>query len=272
MSYIWTDQYNNVICNNCSSPKVNPINNIQFKVIGYNEYGCSDIKTTNVNVIQPLKMLASTGDTICAGTTKQLFAAGAVNYSWYPETGLSSKTSARPCPSPLATITYQVVGKDNFNCFSDTAEVKIVVGHPTPIRLGKDTIIMAGQPYQLNVTAATGDIRKWHWNGSQGLSCLNCPTPQLRVSDDVCISCLAVNVYGCVSTDTVCIKTFCPSTQLFVPNAFTPDGDGINDVLLVQGSGIKMIKSLRIFNRWGEMVFQKQISFPAIRPMHGMEK
>ena len=262
MSYIWTDQYNNVICNNCSSPKVKPINNIQFKVIGYNEYGCSDIKTTNVNVIQPLKMLASSGDTICAGTTKQLFAAGAVNYSWYPETGLSSKTSARPFANPLATTTYRVVGKDNFNCFSDTAEVRIVVGHPTPIRLGKDTIIMAGQPYQLNVTAATGDIRKWHWNGSQGLSCLNCPTPQLRVSDDVCISCLAVNIYGCVSTDTVCIKTFCPSTQLFVPNAFTPDGDGINDVLLVQGSGIKMIKSLRIFNRWGEMVFQKTNFLP----------
>ena len=265
MRYIWSDQYNNVICNNCSSPKVKPINNTQFKVIGYNEYGCSDIKTTSISVIQPLKTLASAGDTICVGTTKRLFAMGAANYSWYPETGLSSKTSATPLANPIATTTYHVVGTDNYNCFSDTAEVKIVVGQPTPLNLGKDTVIMAGQLYQLRAVATTPDIRKWRWSGSPGLSCVTCPAPQLHVSDDVCISCLAINIYGCVSTDTVCIKTFCPSTQLFVPNAFSPDGDGINDDLLLQGSGIKIIKSFRIFNRWGEVVFEKINFLPGDR-------
>ena len=44
---------------------------------------------------------------------------------------------------------------------------------------------------------------------------------------------------------------------MFVPNAFTPDGDGVNDVLVVQGRGIKLVKSLKIFSRWGELVFEK---------------
>ena len=44
--------------------------------------------------------------------------------------------------------------------------------------------------------------------------------------------------------------------EVFLPNAFTPNGDGINDVLLVQGKGIKLIKTFRIYNRWGELVFE----------------
>jgi gliding motility-associated-like protein len=44
---------------------------------------------------------------------------------------------------------------------------------------------------------------------------------------------------------------------VFIPNAFTPDGDGVNDMLFVQGKGIKIVKTFRIFNRWGELIFEK---------------
>jgi gliding motility-associated-like protein len=53
------------------------------------------------------------------------------------------------------------------------------------------------------------------------------------------------------------IKPFCESTQVFIPNAFTPDGDGLNDVLMVRGKGIALVRSFRIFSRWGELVFEK---------------
>jgi gliding motility-associated-like protein len=100
------------------------------------------------------------------------------------------------------------------------------------------------------------DIRKWRWEGAD-FSCLNCPAPVARVVNDACINCTVTNQYGCTSSDTLCIKTFCPTTEVFIPNAFTPDGDGINDRLFVQGKGIKMIKSFRVFSRWGELVFEK---------------
>jgi hypothetical protein len=70
-------------------------------------------------------------------------------------------------------------------------------------------------------------------------------------------------MYGCVSTDTVSIKTFCGATELFVPNAFSPDGDGINDVLLVQGKGVKMIKSLKYSAVGVSWFLKNQISYPA---------
>jgi gliding motility-associated-like protein len=256
-NYVWTDKDNNIICDGCSTTRVKPVYNITYKVLGYSQYGCSQVKTTEVRVIQPLKMLIASGDTVCVGQSKQLMVVGADQYQWYPGTGLSSTTIASPVAKPDVTTTYHVIGKDNYNCFADTAELKMVVGYPTAINIGKDTVITAGSVFRLNATTQTQDIRKWYWNSPVPLSCNNCATPELRVSDNINISCLAINRYGCTSVDTIHIQTFCPATQVYIPNAFTPDGDGINDLLIVQGSGIKMVKSFRIFNRWGEMVFEK---------------
>ncbi|SJZ58242.1 PKD domain-containing protein, partial [Sediminibacterium ginsengisoli] len=262
VNYIWMDQNNNVVCNGCSETSIKPALSGQYKVVGYNQFGCSEVKTTSVRVIQPFRMNAIQGDTICVGQSRRLSATGASNYKWYPETGLSNTTIATPVAQPLETTTYKVIGKDNYNCFTDTAEVKIVVGRPTPFSLGKDTIVTAGNNYQLKILSGAKDIVKWRWSGSPAITCPTCPEPQIRVSEDACITCTAINIYGCASTDTVCIKTFCPATELFVPNAFSPDGDGINDLLIVQGKGIKMIRSFRIFNRWGQVVFEKSNFLP----------
>ena len=262
LSYIWTDQNNKIICTDCSSVMVKPVNNSKYNVLGYSEYGCSEIKTTDVRVIQPLKMITTPGDTLCVGQTKQIFSAGASSYSWYPATGLSNKNVSSPFATPQSSTIYHVIGKDAFNCFTDTAEIKLIVGLPTPINIGKDTVITAGTTYQLNANAQTQDIRKWIWKSPFELSCRNCPTPTVKIDNDATFICTAINKYGCASNDTLNIITFCNTTDLFVPNAFSPDGDGINDVLLVQGKGIKMIKSFRIFTRWGEIVFEKMNFLP----------
>jgi gliding motility-associated-like protein len=200
------------------------------------------------------------------GEATQLHASGAASYSWYPATGLSNKYIPSPVANPKTTTVYHVIGKDEFNCFVDTAEVKVAVGVPTPLNIGKDTVITAGTVFQFNPLPLTSqDIRKWVWKSPVELSCRNCATPQARISNDVDITLTVVNAYGCVSNDTISIKTFCGATELFVPNAFSPDGDGINDVLLVQGKGVKMIKSFKIFSRWGELVFEKSNFLPGDR-------
>lgn len=255
--FIWKDQNENILCTNCTEIKVKPTNSIAYQVIGYNEFGCSEIKSTNVRVINSLKMVTSPGDTLCIGDSKTLFATGAASYNWLPANGLNATNSNSVTIKPTETTNYKVVGKDAFNCFTDTATIKVVVGRPTPITLGRDTTITSGINYQLNVQSINNDIVKWRWSGSTGISCITCPSPLVKLRDDACISCTVVNRYGCASTDTICIKTICPTTEVFVPNAFTPDGDGINDKLIVQGKGIRLIKSFRIFNRWGEIVFEK---------------
>ena len=64
--------------------------------------------------------------------------------------------------------------------------------------------------------------------------------------------------YGCEATDSVNIRLFCNGDgQVYIPNSFTPNYDGKNDVFYVLGRGISNIKSLQIFNRWGDVVFLK---------------
>lgn len=262
MGYIWTDENNRIVCDGCSSTSIKPLFNSTYKVLGYNQYGCSEVKQVSVRVIQPFKMITPMGDTLCAGQNRQLVVKGASTYNWYPETGLSQTNTAITIAKPLTTTTYRVTGKDAFNCFTDTAEIKIVVGNPTRIRIGNDTVVTAGSTHQLLAMPETQNIRKWNWNGPVTFSCKTCPNPEIKIMNDASIYCLAVNIYGCTSIDTINIKTTCSATQVFIPNAFSPDGDGINDVLTVQGSGIKMVKSFRIFNRWGEVVFEKTNFLP----------
>jgi gliding motility-associated-like protein len=70
----------------------------------------------------------------------------------------------------------------------------------------------------------------------------------------------AVNVtdrHGCTAKGEVTVKVVCTGQNFFIPNTFSPNGDGSNDVFYPRGSGLDRAKVLRIFNRWGEIVFEK---------------
>jgi gliding motility-associated-like protein len=261
-NFVWKDQQDNIICNNCLTIKVKPIRSTQYKVIGYNEFGCTQVNSANVQVIDKPKLNIIPEDTICTGESTRLWVSGAAHYQWLPAAGLNNYSSATPTATPTTTTSYKVVGRDINNCFTDTAWVRVVVGNPTPITVGRDSNFVAGSKIQLRATASSADIIRWKWSGGSDLSCVNCPNPIARVVFDECIRCAATNRYGCTTNDTVCFKTFCPTTEVFIPNAFTPDGDGVNDQFFVQAKGIRTIKSLRIFNRWGEVVFEKTNVLP----------
>ncbi|MBN8837468.1 MAG: PKD domain-containing protein [Sphingobacteriia bacterium] len=267
--FVWKDQNNVVICSNCDSITVAPTANATYEVIGYDQWGCSNIASTSINVIQPFTMNTSLNDSICEGASLKLFASGAASYQWYPANGLSYTDRPVTQATPLQTTTYHVIGKDAFGCFADTSAITIVVGKPTPLNIGRDTMLLSGTIYQFNALTGRNDIKKWAWAGAD-FNCNNCANPTAKIIDDACISCTVYNTYGCISTDTLCIKTFCPQAEIFVPNAFTPDGDGINDKLVLQGKGIKLVKSFRVFNRWGEMVFERTNFMPG-DPAYGWD-
>jgi PKD repeat protein len=248
----------NISCTTCTNPSAFPLVTTAYVASSTNGFGCTSTDTVVVTVIQPFTITITPSDSICVGQSTKLGASGAFSYTWSPTSGLSDATIQNPVASPLVTTTYQVTGKDQYNCFTSTASVVIGVGDYPVVNLGQDQVLAAGSTYTFTPSVMNGPIASWLWTPATNLDCSTCPSVMATAKNNICYVAQATNIYHCASTDTVCIKVFCESSQVFIPNAFMPGtGSGKNDILMVRGSGIKLVKSFRIYNRWGQVVFER---------------
>lgn len=256
LKYSWSP-LGGLSCTTCASPVAAPLVTTPYVVEGKNVWNCPAYDTVVVTVIQPFKMQVTASDSICIGTSKQLVAKGASSYLWMPGAGLSDSTISNPLATPTATTHYRVVGYDNYNCFTDTAFVLVGVGGYSKVSLGADKVLSTGTLYDFGTVIENGPIKTWNWSPATELSCTSCPSPVAHIKRDITYTVQVTNHFKCTSSDTVSIKVFCEQSQVFIPNAFTPDGDGANDILMVRAKGVAMVKTFRIFNRWGEVVFER---------------
>ncbi|HEX6429326.1 MAG TPA: PKD domain-containing protein [Niastella sp.] len=256
VQYTWTATPD-ISCTQCTAPLINPANNTVYVVTGVSEHGCVKSDTVHVRVRQPFTMQVQPGDTICAGEQVRLGASGADQYQWIPVTGLDNTRVASPKASPSTTTVYTVVGSDNDHCFTDTGRVTIEV-YPIPqIFAGHDTTVNTGNTIQLTPTYSK-DVSSINWTPSSGLSCTNCATPMAEIKGSVTYRVTASNQGGCTASDDITISSVCNGNNYFIPNTFSPNGDGVNDIFFVRGKGLYNIHSLRVFNRWGQLVFEKR--------------
>jgi large repetitive protein len=269
-SYSWSP-LQGLSCTNCPNPVASPLQTTAYVVQGTNQFGCSGYDTTVITVIQPFNITISPGDTICVNNeSTRLLASGATSYQWSPAAGLSATDIPNPVASPAATTRYRVVGYDGFNCFTDTAFVLVAVGAYPVVNLGPDQTLPSGTLFQFNPQVVNGPIQQWLWTPATNLSCITCPAPVATIRNDITYVVRVTNTFGCSDQDSINIKVFCQNSQVFIPNAFTPDHDGINDILTVRGTGIAMVKSFRIFSRWGELVFERS-NFAPNDPSNGWD-
>ena len=258
--YVWAP-VDHLTCSNCANPVSKPVDSIMYTVKGTSALGCDAYDSVLLSVIKPFRMQVTPNDTLCIGATTSLGAFKANSYLWSPPTGLSRVNIANPTARPSVTTRYQVIGFDGYNCFTDTGYVVITVGPRPTVNLGPDRVLATGTPLTINAVTTNGPIINYAWSPVSELSCNNCPSPSTVVKNNSFYTVEVTNTYGCKAIDTLIINSICKSAQVFIPNAFTPDGDGLNDILMIRGRGVT-IKSFRIFNRWGEIVFEKENFYP----------
>jgi gliding motility-associated-like protein len=117
--------------------------------------------------------------------------------------------------------------------------------------------VPVGTPIPLNpVIGGTGN--QYQWSPTTGLSCANCPNPIAQPKVTTSYKLTVSNSGGCSASDAITITVLCGANNLFMPNTFSPNGDGSNDIYYPRGKGIQTVRSLRIFNRWGEMVYRRE--------------
>ncbi len=257
-NYTWLLPTNNLSCTNCASPIANPTNNIQYKVKGTNANGCIAYDSINIKVMQPYTLaLLTNNKSICKGQSVQLAATGAPNYVWTPTSWLSADNIPNPIATPDTSTIYKVVGYDSLNCFNDSANVAITVYNYPTVNLGLDIVISAGNVVTLNPTVSS-DVIGYSWTPSFGLNCTTCPNPQLTAFDNRTYKVKVNNAGGCTSSDEINIIVTCDGSSVFIPNTFSPNADGMNDVFYIRSKGVFVVESMRIFNRWGNMIFEKR--------------
>ena len=255
-NYTWQPNYN-LSCNNCPNPIASPLLDTAYIVTGATIFGCTAKDTVALKVIQPFILVSSPGGVICPGKSFQLTASGANKYVWTPNNGtLNSTTISNPVAKPLITTNYSVTGTDSKNCFSFTNNVTVVVSPLPTINAGADKLVATGEIVPIN-PIVSADVVAYNWYPSLYLACTTCPTTIATPFSNIQYQIEVTNNAGCKSTDSININVFCEANNIFLPNTFSPNNDGSNDVFYVRARGQLILKSFRIFNRVGQQVFSQ---------------
>jgi gliding motility-associated-like protein len=180
------------------------------------------------------------------------------SFNWRPAGTLANTNTLNPIAFPFDTTAYILTSYDTLNlpgCPKPGYDTVLVNVMPKIIPFaGRDTMIVVGQPLQFN---AEGGVT-YSWTPATGL---DNPTIKNPVglygpeTDSIRYRVEVFNEIGCSDTAYVNVKIFKTTPYVFVPSAFTPNGDGLNDVIRPVAVGVQEIKYFRIYNRWGQMIF-----------------
>jgi gliding motility-associated-like protein len=219
---------------------------------------CADSGTVTVNVLPaPIASAVSPVGT-CYGKSVELQGSGGASYQWSPSTYLSNPEQQNPIMvNPHSSVTYKltVVGANGCTALSP-ATVVVNVVPPLKVFAGDDTSVVVGQTVPLNAIDVNGvGFSQYAWTPASGLSNASVADPTAVVSGSITYTVTATAPDGCQGVDSMTIKAFTSQADIYVPNAFTPNNDGHNDLLRAIPIGITQFKYFTVYNRWGQPVF-----------------
>ncbi len=267
-SYSWLPHVG-LSCDTCGAPMVMPPNSLVYTVTATSYYGCKSVGKVPVTVFEHTHSEISGDTTICKGDMATLHARGAEKYRWINGWKLNDPTIPDPVATPDSTFTYILIATENV-CYKDTLQVTVTVAPLPAFNIPVAYTIIAGTEVQLNAHVTNSVHTKYTWTPAEHLTCANCPSPIANPELPVIYTVTAISGDGCAADTTIYVNTYCDESQVFIPNSFTPNQDGLNDRFYVSGRGIKLVKHLVVFNRWGEIVFERQ-NTPANDPIAGWD-
>jgi gliding motility-associated-like protein len=243
--YVWSGPGS--FSSNSQSPIIAPAQITQsgtYYVTATDVNGCSNSAQTTILVNASPSVSISGADTICEGKTITLTASGAGSYEW--NTGSVSATISA---TAISSATYIVTG--SIGSCTDIDSIEVIV-HPSPVAdAGPDTIVSPGDAIQLNGSGGVSYL----WIPSDYLSDPNVSNPTCTPEDSITYILIVTNEFGCTNTDTIVVRLDAECGSIYVPNAFSPNGDGKNDVFGVFNRCLIGI-DLKVFNQWGNLVFE----------------
>lgn len=221
-----------------------------YSVIVTDGSGCTFAATVNVQNIPTFTATSATspgcGEQSGEASISINGGTAPFTYSWSPAGG-SNATATN-----LSSGTYTCTVTDATGC-TETVSITLTNNSLPVADAGQDVTLEEGASIQLN---ASGGI-SYSWSPSEGLSCTDCPSPVASPSVSTIYCVTATDANGCVDTSCVKVTIDVVCGEVYVPNAFSPDGanDPENEKQCVYGKCIQSME-FSVYTRWGQKVFE----------------
>ncbi|MEZ5014647.1 MAG: gliding motility-associated C-terminal domain-containing protein [Chitinophagales bacterium] len=190
--------------------------------------GCDSIHYVHINVLEPVYTTEEI--TICEGESAIIFGNEEFDSGTYEQTF----TSAEGCDS--------------------THSISLIVQPIPDVYFEYDSLEVPIEGLELD-PGYSGDIEAYAWSPNTGLSCTDCPNPIVIPIESGWVFIEVTDANGCTDIDSIYLSpNFSPDID--VPNAFSPNGDGINDLFNVLSNGQCDLDDFQIYNRWGQVIFE----------------
>ncbi len=254
-SYAWTGPgaYSST-AQNPVIPNITATYNGKYYVTLTTQYGCTNSDSVTVLVNSSPAVNAGTDVSICEGSSTTLHGTGSgAVFTWTPASGLSDAHSDSPVATPVDSTAY-ILTVSNDQCgASDT--VYVFVWKKPGANAGPDRAIYEGNSTQLN-GIATGTDPSCYWSPNYNISNTQLLNPVVSPTSDTTYLLTVTSLHGCgVATDEVFIRVY---KKISIPNAFSPNNDGINDTWKIDKLNTYTDADVKIFNRYGQLVYHSR--------------
>ncbi|MFY7965828.1 MAG: PKD domain-containing protein [Chitinophagaceae bacterium] len=246
-------------------PTATPTQAVTTYYVKANLGKCQDQDSVTLFAFPYPKVTAGANTSICRGQSVQISGVENGNtFYWSPGSTLSDSTILNPIATPAFTTNYILTVQNLTGCLKPVRDTTVVdVIQPFSVFAGRDTSVVIGQPLQLQALVSNISDKKFTWTsntntGLQFLSNPNLDNPIAIFSNSIDSVVYVVKAYtkeDCFATDDIRIKVFKSLPDIFVPDAFTPNNDGKNDIIKPTPVGITRLDYFNIYNRWGQMLF-----------------
>lgn len=251
-----------------TSTAVNPIH--QFSLPGTyvvtqtatTQSGCTNTFSDTVRVYGTPHPLIVSDTVVCINDVLSLQGVLIVpdtSITWKWDLGSNGQSSAQNVTVKYAQAgTYKVAleAANKLGCKDNTS--KNILVPPTPaITVSGNTTIIVGTGTNIPVSYSS-EVATYAWTPPTNLSCTDCPVPYADPKFTTKYNVKVTDIYGCSANQDITITVVCNGKNYFVPNTFSPNGDGVNDVFMPRGSSISRVNRMQVFNRWGEIIYEKR--------------
>ena len=259
VSYLWETTNGNILSGaTTASPLVNEPGVYQLTITN-NDNGCSSTDEVTVTENEPQAFDWELGPTSCNQENGQIqfgtVIGGKPPYQ-YSIDGGQTYASQNFFPF-LPAGAYDIAVQDANGCVLFD-EALIPQSAEVVVDLEETVTVKLGDSYQIEAFANVDpdQIESIVWTPTDGLSCTDCLTPSITPVVNQTYWITITTVDGCEATDRIQLKVD-RRPDIYIPNVFSPNGDGENDVFMIfAGQQVAIIRSFHIFDRWGEPVFQ----------------